>query len=307
MLIAIIGLGDIARKAYLPVLGARQDLDLILSSRSPDSIRQIQAQYRIAHGERDLEVVLKSRPQAAFVLTPSDTHFVIVKRLLEAGIDVFVEKPATLHSNETRELAEVADRRERVLMVGFNRRFAPLHRQARELLGDTPVSLGLFEKHRANASHPSLGHQFIDDTIHQIDMLRYFCGEGKVVSTTYQVGEGLLFGAVSTVALESGGIGVVATSLRAGAWTETYAIHGGKLSAFVEAFNRLRLVSPQGEKTWQETYASSWKTTLDGRGFSGQIDHFFECVRERKQPLTSAWDSVKTQLLVEEMVAWAAG
>jgi hypothetical protein len=54
-----------------------------------------------------------------------------------------------------------------------------------------------------------------------------------------------------------------------------------------------------------ETYASSWKTTLDGRGFTGQVDHFFECVEKRQQPQTSAWDSVETQLLLEQMLTKA--
>ena len=223
--------------------------------------------------------------------------------LLEAGIDVFVEKPATLHSAETRQLAELADRGGRVLMVGFNRRFAPLHRQARDLLGDRPVSFALFRKDRALASHPSLEDQFIDDTIHQIDALRYFCGEGEVVSTACQLRDGRLLSAISTVAIERGGIASVVTSLNAGAWSETYHLTGGNMTLQVDAFLRLRQLTPEGERSWEETYASSWKTTLEGRGFTGQIDHFLDCVRTRGQPETSGWDSVRTQLLLEAMVA----
>jgi len=302
MLIAVIGLGYIARGAYLPVLGTRADLDLVLTSRREDSVRQAQAEYRIPAGTTNLEEAIRLKPEAAFVLTPNETHFEIVRRLLDAGIDVFVEKPATLHAAETRQLAELADQRGRVLMVGFNRRYAPLHRQARDLLGEAPVNFALFRKDRAQANHPSLADQFIDDTIHQIDTLRYFCGEGEVVATSQQLQEGRLVSAISTVALERGGIAAVATSLQAGGWSETYALTGGKMTLAVDAFLRLRRVTPEAEQSWEETYASSWKTTLEGRGFTGQIDHFFECVRTREQPETSGWDSVKTQLLLEAMV-----
>jgi virulence factor len=305
MQIAILGLGDIARKAYLPLLGNRTGLDILLSSHSSASIEMIKQQYRISKSAQNLEEVIRNHPQAAFVLTPKETHFKIVRRLLEAEIDVFVEKPATLNSAETRQLAEIADQHGRMLMVGFNRRFAPLHIKAKELMIGLPVSVGLFQKNRSSSSSQSLLDQFTEDTIHQIDILRFYCGEGEVVSTAYQIQENKLVNAVSTVALENGGIALLATSLQAGGWNETYTIHGPNKSLFIDAFSRLRLKVSEEEKMWQETYASSWKTTLDGRGFTGQVDHFFECVEKRQQPQTSAWDSVKTQLLLEQMLAKA--
>jgi virulence factor len=302
---AIIGLGDIARKAYLPVLANLKDLDILLSSRSEASVRKIQAQYRLPRGATALAEVIRERPQAAFVLTPKETHFEIVRQLLEADIDVFVEKPATLHSADTRTLAELAERRGRVLMVGFNRRFAPLHILGQELMANHPISLSLFQKNRTNVPDVSLAELFIEDTIHQIDLLRFYCGEGEVASSVHQTQQGKLFSASSTVALENGGIAILATCLQAGAWNESYSLFGSKQSIFIDAFARLRLVVPKEEKNWEESYASSWKTNLEGRGFTGQINHFFECVQKREQPQTSGWDSVKTQQLVEDMVAKA--
>jgi virulence factor len=299
---AIIGLGEIARKAYLPILTEIPDLDIILSSRSEASISQIQAQAHIQRGTTSLAEVLQYHPQVAFVLTPKETHFEIACQLLGAGVDVYIEKPATTSADQTRQLAELADRHRRVLMVGYNRRFAPLHVKARELMAGWPVSLGLFQKERSNTSVTSLEEQFLEDTIHQIDLLRFYCGEGEVVSTIQQTEEGNFISAVSTIALDNGGIATLATSLRAGGWNEAYSLFGSDQSIFIDAFAKLRLVTPQEEKIWQEPYASSWKTTLSGRGFTGQIDHFLDCVQRRNQPQTSAWDSVKTQQLQEQIV-----
>jgi virulence factor len=299
---AIIGLGGIARKAYLPLLTAWEGIEVLLCSRTSATVERLQAQYHLPQGTTDLDELLSWKPQAAFVLTPSPTHRAVAGRMLEAGVDVFVEKPATMRSGETRELAELADALGRVMMVSFNRRYAPLHRQARELWGDRRVGLCVLEKHRASAAHPNLFSNCIDDTIHIIDLLRFFCGDGEVVGTVQQMRQGRLVGAVSTVALQSGGYGMVVTSLQAGRWTERYALHGDGASMYLDAFSRLRLVTDEGEQVWEENYAGTWRTTLEGRGFVSQIAHFFECVRSRKQPLTSGWEALKTQCLLEDMI-----
>ncbi len=303
MLIGIVGLGEIAKKAYLPVLGSWEGIDLALCSRTEETVKRVQAQYRVARGTTRLEELIGMGPQAAFVLTPSPSHFALTQALLEGGVDVFLEKPATLHSQETQALAELAERRGRVLMVGFNRRFAPLHVKAAQLWQGRPVDLALFEKHRPVASHPNLEHQFTDDTIHQIDLLRFFCGDGQVVSTVQHTSPDRLLGAASTVALERGGYAMVVTSLQAGRWQEMYTLHGGSQTMIVDAFSRLRLVGKQEDVVREETYASTWITTLEGRGFNGMVAHFMECIRQRSQPQPSAWDAVKTQQMVEAMVA----
>jgi virulence factor len=301
-LVAIIGLGSIAQKAYLPVLSAWEGIELLLCSRNPDSVAKIQEQYRIRHGSTRLEELVEWHPTAAIVLTPSKSHREIVEQLLLADIDVYVEKPLTPSLNETRGLAELADQKGKVLMVGFNRRYAPLHQQARLLWGDRPIQTALFQKNRSSAYHPDLYQNYIDDTIHIIDLLRYFCGDGTAVHTSYQLEHSKLVGAVSTVTYPHGGYGMVLTSLKAGHWYENYALHGENTSMYVDAFNRLVLVTENEQKVWNESYASAWKTTLKARGFVDEIAHFFDCIQTRAVPQTSAWESYKTQKLLEDMV-----
>ena len=303
MLIGVIGLGEIAKKAYLPILASLVGIDLALCSRSAENVARVQNQYRIPRATTHLDELIRMGIQAAFVLTPSETHASITTELLEHGVDVFLEKPATLHSNETQALAELADKGERVLMVGFNRRYAPLHVLARQTWQGKMIGMALFQKYRTNASHPHLEHQFTDDTIHLIDLLRFFCGEGQVVNTIQYTDPERLLGAASTVALERGGYAMVITGLQAGRWQETYTLNGSGQTLIVDAFARMRMIGKQGEYIQEESYASSWTTTLEGRGFNGQIDHFLDCIKIRSLPLTSGWDCVKTQLLMEQMVA----
>lgn len=303
--VAIIGLGDIARKAYLPILTATAGVQLILSSRSADSVQELQSKYRVALGAATLPELIRMRPDAAFVLTPKETHARIVGQLLEADIDIFVEKPASMNADELERLADVADMHGRVLMVGFNRRFAPLHVKARELISDHHISIALIQKNRANAAAASLDEQYLEDTIHQIDLVRFYCGEGSAISTFQQIQDGRLVGAVSSVRVSNGGIAVIATSLKAGAWAETYALHGADQSLIVDAFDQLRLITPQGEQRLRESYAATGKPALEGRGFRGEVDHFLECVQMRSTPSTSARDSIKTLRLLQQMVSIA--
>lgn len=303
MLIGIIGLGEIAKKAYLPVLSSLEGIDLAICSRSQSNVAQVQNQYRIPRATTHFDDLFRMGIQAAFVLTPSETHASITTELLNHKVDVFLEKPATLHSSETQALSELADTNGQVLMIGFNRRYAPLHIRARQIWQGHTIGMALFQKYRTSASHPHLEHQFKDDTIHLIDLLRFFCGEGEVVNTVQYITPDHLLGAASTIALDRGGYAMVITGLQAGRWQETYTLHGSGHSLIVDAFTRLRMIGKQEELIQEETYASSWTTTLEGRGFSGQINHFLECVNRRSLPLTSGWDSVKTQQLVEQMVA----
>lgn len=302
MKVAVIGLGGIARKAYLPILTANPSVDLMLYNRSQEPLQAVQALYRVQDGTTSLAQVIERKPTAAFVLTASASHFEIVKKLLEHEIDVFVEKPATLHSWETRELAEFADRNKRILMVGFNRRFAPLHVRAKQAWGDAPISMGIFRKCRASAGYPNLRSQFVEDTIHQIDALRFFCGEGHPVGVTQQVASDRVLSAVCTVQLDNGGIGMVETAMGTGRWQENYAVFGGGQTLEVDAFWQVIYVRGSEQQLWNETYASTWQTTLAGRGFASEVEHFFECVKTRQSPLTDAWDSVKTQTLLEELI-----
>jgi virulence factor len=298
---AVIGLGDIAKKAFLPILSALEGVDLFLYNRTPEKVAYYQQLYRIQDGSSNLEDVFTWQPQAAFILTTPQTHFEFIRSFLQAGIDVFTEKAATYDSNQTEELARLADQQGRILMVGYNRRYSPMNVQAKMAWGERPISLAFFEKNRSRALHPDLYRHLIDDTVHAIDTFRFFCGEARVLQTVAQEANGMVQGVMSLLELENGGNAVISGTMAAGSWLERYTIHGAQTSLVVNTFTGFQLRDEQKQHSWSETYDSSWKTTLEGRGFKGEIDHFFDCITTRQQPHSSAWDSVKTQRLVEDI------
>jgi len=95
-----------------------------------DTEEAVETSYRDKYQDirfyRKFEDVLSDADIAAVVLaTPAVTHFNLAKRALEAGKDVFVEKPLAVDVAQGEELVRVAERNGRILMVGHILRYHP--------------------------------------------------------------------------------------------------------------------------------------------------------------------------------------
>jgi predicted dehydrogenase len=80
------------------------------------------------------EVALTSPVPAVVIATPAETHFSLARRALQAGKDVFVEKPLALTYEEGRQLVDFARVRGRILMVGHVLEYHPGILKLRELV-----------------------------------------------------------------------------------------------------------------------------------------------------------------------------
>jgi virulence factor len=303
MKLAVIGLGGIADKGYLPYITGLDHTELFFHSRHLNNVDVLRQRYRVAAGSDKFADLLRWHPDAALLLTPTETHFPISLDLMKNGIDVFVEKPLSFRSEENRELAEEADRLKRILMVGYNRRFAPLTVQAKELWNNRQVGMGVMVKHRTSNIFHGLTLHINEEFVHVIDTMRYLCGEGKVITTRHRLApDGLLMEAASLIQLESGGFVTLQTCLEGGLWQEIYALHGEKTSLELDMFSELRLFESGKKTSWREQYDSTWRSNLKGRGFIDEVDHFMDCVKTRQQPRCNGWEALKTQLLAEEII-----
>ena len=306
MNLAIIGVGEIAQKAYLPLLKTMEGIQVAsVMSRSPDSVERAQARWQIPKGFTQLQDLIASRPDACFVLTTTTSHYQIARELLENGLDVFLEKPATVHSWEIAVLADLAAKNGCILMAAYNRRFADFYVQARELIKTDEILQITLEKHRPFASYTSLYSQYLDDTIHIIDLLRSFDPDPVPLHTAVTMRAGQAWSAVSTLRLSNGGIGTIHACLGAGAWQEKVSIHGTRKTVIVNAFRDLTYIIEDGIQLFGPERPSSWKSELAERGFDAEVRHFLDCVRTRKTPITDGYEAYKTQLLVEQLTQLA--
>lgn len=67
MKIGIIGLGDIAQKAYLPVITQRPDLELVFCTRNPALVTQLAQRYRISENCTDYRELLGYNVDAVMI------------------------------------------------------------------------------------------------------------------------------------------------------------------------------------------------------------------------------------------------
>ena len=167
MRVAVVGLGSIARKAYLPVVTSFRGITPVLVSRTRSSLAAVGDAYRIPDRFDSLTEAIDGGLDAALVHTTSESHPEVVATLLRAGVPVLVDKPLALELESARELVALA--RGVSLMVGFNRRYAPAYRAFADWADRDVVSL---QKHRSHAPGP-VRQMVLDDFIHVIDTLRF--------------------------------------------------------------------------------------------------------------------------------------
>ncbi|MBU1308822.1 MAG: Gfo/Idh/MocA family oxidoreductase [Gammaproteobacteria bacterium] len=170
MRIALLGLGDIAQKAYLPLIAAMPGITPLLCTRQAAVLQQLMQQYRIKEGYTELGQLIAARPDAVMIHSSTDSHFSLATQLLNAGIAVFIDKPLSYQLAECEQLLALAEQKNQLLFVGFNRRYVPLYQSA---LAVAPVQLQ-YQKNRYNL--PADTRTFVyDDFIHLLDFAHYAC------------------------------------------------------------------------------------------------------------------------------------
>lgn len=129
---AIIGTGRISRSmvADLRELGA--DVTWV-HSRDPERANAFAVEFAIPRSSGDLDEVLgASDVDVVYIATPFATHVELVRRALEAGKHVLVEKPIAMRADDVRELFRLARRQRRFLMEAMWMKFNPAFRLLRD-------------------------------------------------------------------------------------------------------------------------------------------------------------------------------
>ncbi|WP_432095788.1 Gfo/Idh/MocA family protein [Streptomyces sp. bgisy100] len=296
MKVGCIGLGDIARKAYLPVLGAQPGLELHLQSRTPATLERLGAAHRIPGDRlhRDLDGLLAARPDAAFVHAPTAVHAEIVGRLLEAGVPTYVDKPIAYHYADTERIVRLAQERGVGLAVGFNRRYAPGYAQCR----DHPRDLILMQKNRVGlAEDPRTA--VLDDFIHVVDTLRFLLpAPAEHIDVRARVRDGLLHHVV--LQMSGADCTAIGTMNRmSGSAEEILEVSGQDTKR--EVRNLAEVIDHKGQPSIRRR--GDWVPVARQRGIEQTVLAFLDAVRTGA-PLT-AEDALRTHELCERVVTLA--
>ncbi|WP_328483187.1 Gfo/Idh/MocA family oxidoreductase [Streptomyces sp. NBC_00377] len=293
MKVGCIGLGDIAQKAYLPVLGALPGVELHLQTRTPATLDRVAGGLHLPRGQRhhDLGALLAAGLDAAFVHAPTGAHPEIVSRLLEAGVPTYVDKPLAYELADSERLVALAEARNVSLAVGFNRRLAPGYAQC----ADHPRELILMQKNRVGLPEEPRT-MILDDFIHVVDTLRFLApGPVDDVTVRARVEDGLLH----HVVLQLAGDGFTALGVMnrlSGSNEEILEVSGQDTKR--QVVNLAEVIDHKGQPTVRRR--GDWVPVARQRGIEQAVLAFLDAVRAGK--VLSARDALATHELCERVV-----
>ncbi|MEK3984115.1 Gfo/Idh/MocA family oxidoreductase [Paenibacillus sp. FSL K6-3166] len=274
--VAIIGIGNIARKVYLPLLSQHDYAEVVgVLSHSSTTVEQAVHTYRFPKGTTNLEELLSWDLDAVFVHSPTTTHYDIVTKCLERGISVYVDKPLSYDLEESRRMAELAQDKGLLLGVGFNRRFAPMYVTAKQWLEEVGgISHCSAIKHRTKLQTSTSRETVHDDLIHMLDLLLWLCGDQYELLRSHlqSSGDGRLLQASGMLAWKHSAVGMYSMVREAGVDLEKLELHGNGRSVEVVDLDKAILFEKDTLPHIQGF--GSWDTVLDRRGFSGVVNNF---------------------------------
>jgi virulence factor len=293
--IGIIGLGDIAQKAYLPVL-ATKNLDLHLFTRNQERLLTIGNQYRIANLHTSLESLLNSGIRGAFVHSSTESHEQIIEELLLHDIHVYVDKPITYHFSSAKRLVKLAEARNLHLMVGFNRRYAPAYAELKELANPNMIIL---QKNRF--SLPGDIRTFVfDDFIHVVDTMRFlFSYPIKEMLVRGMQSEGLLIHVMVQFIAQNGATAIAIMNRDGGVLEEKVEVFSAKEKKTVLNLTEIKIGRNKEEIS---NGMNDWESTLSKRGFEHIVQDFIHAVVHGEAPQLTMLDALKSHEMCEQIV-----
>lgn len=179
--IAVIGCGvwgrNIVRNFYnLNVLEIVCDLD-------ESNLEKVREQYPGVKTTKDFnEVINNPEITSVAVVTPSHTHFKVVKAMLEAGKNVYVEKPISTVAQEAKDLTELAHEKGLVLMVGHLLLYHPAVNRLKMLIEEGVLGDIVYaQSDRLNVNFFKNDRSVMWDLApHDVSMMSYVTGKEPV-------------------------------------------------------------------------------------------------------------------------------
>jgi predicted dehydrogenase/threonine dehydrogenase-like Zn-dependent dehydrogenase len=285
--VGVIGAGAFARATLLPAL-RRAGADLVaVSTESGLSAADAADRFGFRRTADDAREILEDASlDAVLVATRHSSHAPLVAAALRAGKSVFVEKPLALDRQGLEEVEAALAGADGVLMVGFNRRFAPLTGRLREALGRVG---GQVITVRVNAGPLPADHwlhdledgggRLVGEGCHFVDLIAHLAPGRIVAVNAYAVPDltrplEATDSAVAVLRFDSGSVGSLVYT---GAGDprlpkERIEAHAAGVSAVIDDFRRL------------EIYAGGRRTEIKSaqdKGHRREVEHWVAAVAGR--------------------------
>ncbi len=301
--VALVGAGNLARWAHLPVVQKSADAELrAVYSASGVRGKSYASRFGAAYCTTEYEQILGD-PDVDVVLIVSRNaqHASQALAALKAGKHVFVEKPMALTDAECRDLNQAVASTGKHLTVGFNRRFAPLYLPLRKHLatrsGPAVVSCRVNSPGISGEywmADPSIGGAILGEACHFVDLMYWMLDAEPISVSAYSlptgkkdpVGENNVAAAFQ---FDDGSVGnltycTVGSKTSGGERVEAFA---QGIGIFSEDFKRLSVATG--------TRSSKSRFFAD-KGYCEQLDSFFRSVKQGRPPEVTVRDGARATI-----------
>lgn len=281
MKVGVIGIGNIAQKAYLPFMAEMRDtVEWHLCSRNKETLELVGKKYGFDRLYTDMDEWMDSGIEAAFVHVATAAHGSVIRSLLERGIAVYVDKPISDDLAEVKQLIELADSKGLLLTAGFNRRFAPMIRRLKEI----PDKNMLFiRKDRINLVEP-VRQAVYDLFLHIADAALYLLDEEVLSVQSKIIGKDGNLKRIWVELETKTASCFVSMNYEAGANQEVMEIQSPEGIVRVVDLTYMTTSDQAGN---QLVGFGDWEGTLRKRGFEPLVRGFIEGIMKKENPVTT--------------------
>lgn len=248
------------------------------------------------------EMLTKEKLDAVTICTPASTHFQMASQALEAGLNVFVEKPMTTTAKDGEALMEAAKKAKKILTVGFIERFNPPITELKKMIQEGRMGeLILLEFHRENKRGSNIADVGIvkDASVHDIDTACWLFGE-QPKSVFARVGAHFVPAGHEDFATILLGFSGQKTAFLVTNWITPNRVR--TLSAVFSGG-----VVDVDFVTQQTSVHEGAVTTTPSRPVQEplmlEMTEFVNALKEKRQPLVTAGDGLKATVIAEAVLA----
>jgi polar amino acid transport system substrate-binding protein len=181
--VGFIGAGSFAQSYLIPnVKSFGASLDTVITSKGITS-KNVAEKFNFNICSANIKDVLERKEiNTVFIATPHSSHAIQVIQSLKANKNVFVEKPLAISEEELNDIIEIKSLNNFPLMVGFNRRFAPICVEIKKEFQNTGeplvinirVNAGFIPKDHWTQINEIGAGRVIGEMCHFIDLMQFF-------------------------------------------------------------------------------------------------------------------------------------
>ena len=284
--LGVIGAGNFAKAVMLPIIQGSGVQCVGLTAATGISATETAKRFGFEYAATESdEILADDRVNAVAILTRHDLHAPLVLQALKSDKHVFCEKPLAIVPDDLRTIAKALEGSDRILAVGFNRRFAPYASELKKFL--LSVNEPLIMNYRVNAGllpqdhwlhDPAQGGgRIIGEGCHFIDFLSFVASspiksimaKGTPSDDRYREDNVILM-----LKYQNGSVGTI-TYVANGDRSlpkERLEVFGGGSVAILDDFRRLELIS-DGRKNVRK---NRWR---QDKGHRPEWEAFMRAVR----------------------------